>query len=757
MLFEEFFYNATGFQPYAYQKALAETFMEIDVLKAPTGVGKTAAVVLPWLWRRAAGASVPRRLVYCLPRRSLVEQTAGEVRKWLARIHPAEGISVWVLMGGEEQSRVREELGWDLRPADFEILIGTQDMLLSRALNRGYAMSPYRWPLPYAMLNNDCLWVMDEVQLMGAGLETSLQLQHYRDKLGAFGNSHTIWMSATLPDRGMPGKRVLTVGDDADVDASLDRPLRERLHAAKTIRETAGDVKTLARLAVSSAQHGLTLVMVNQVKRAREVYREIERLHHEVLLLHSRFRPHERHTLLDKLQRFDGVVVSTQVLEAGVDISGATLITDAAAWSSLLQRFGRCNRTGRVEGAEIWWADVRENPDPYREIDVAAATAELRSLEGETLTTSQLMSRQVAEQSEDPPLLRQKDVIDLYDTSPDLSGNYLDISRYVRDQGVDTDALVAWWVLEDGHPREDAFPGPAELCPVPLAELRKFQKRTGCDWWVFDVLAERWQRQRDLRPGQVVVVDATKGGYSPTLGWDPGVSDPVPPVDAARRSESVGSDHGAEGKWLSLKAHSAMVAEAAEELVDRLGATVPPTLKEPLVSTARLHDWGKATAPFQARIHDPTPDELYWAKAPSSHFNVDPRKGPFRHELAGALALLQLGTDHLVTYLVAAHHGRVRLRIRSTPTDQTEGSARSILGVGQDLLVPEVDLGAGWCMPGVQVDLAPAALGESAWGASWTARALDLLDTWGPFRLAYLEALVRSADALGSQRGEGDG
>ena len=38
---------------------------------------------------------------------------------------------------------------------------------LSRALNRGYGMSRYRWPMHFGLLNNDCLWVLDETQLMG--------------------------------------------------------------------------------------------------------------------------------------------------------------------------------------------------------------------------------------------------------------------------------------------------------------------------------------------------------------------------------------------------------------------------------------------------------------------------------------------------------------------------------------------------------------------------------------------------------------
>ncbi len=77
-------------------------------------------------------------------------------------------------MGGEEAN------DWDLHPERPTILIGTQDMLLSRALNRGYGMSRYRWPMHFGLLNNDCLWVLDETQLMGPGLATACQLEAFR-------------------------------------------------------------------------------------------------------------------------------------------------------------------------------------------------------------------------------------------------------------------------------------------------------------------------------------------------------------------------------------------------------------------------------------------------------------------------------------------------------------------------------------------------------------------------------------------------
>src|SRR4030081_726731 len=71
-------------------------------------------------------------------------------------------------------------------------------MLLSRALNRGYGMSRYRWPMHFGLLNNDCLWIYDEVQLMGSGVPTTAQLESFRRTMNPALNSYSYWMSATL-------------------------------------------------------------------------------------------------------------------------------------------------------------------------------------------------------------------------------------------------------------------------------------------------------------------------------------------------------------------------------------------------------------------------------------------------------------------------------------------------------------------------------------------------------------------------------
>ena len=82
MTFSPWFHKITRQQPYPYQVALATGAELPDLLSVPTGAGKTAAAVLGWLWRRRFGparlrATTPRRLIFCLPMRTLVERSAA--------------------------------------------------------------------------------------------------------------------------------------------------------------------------------------------------------------------------------------------------------------------------------------------------------------------------------------------------------------------------------------------------------------------------------------------------------------------------------------------------------------------------------------------------------------------------------------------------------------------------------------------------------------------------------------------------------
>lgn len=401
--FATFFHAATGNAPYDYQSRLAcgpdakadqaatlmsGTTCDSRLISIPTGLGKTAAVVLAWLWNRVAQQRPdwPRRLVYCLPMRTLVEQTEAEVQKWLAELlkhadelclTEAAGTDLrWlakhspvILMGGEELDEARRD--WDVYPEKPAILIGTQDMLLSRALNRGYGMSRARWPMHFGLLNNDALWVMDEVQLMDVGLATSAQLQAFRRAMARLRPCLTWWMSATLRTDW------LETADTHDLVASLrdsgiEIPTRERtgglwsiakpceLVAVKTTKDWAKKVWDTHTQSTVGNHGRITLVMANTVDTACQLHAELTTLRKkaksasiELRLAHSRFRGMERTAWREAfLNRSactptaDGIVVATQIVEAGVDISATTLFTELAPWASLVQRFGRAARYG---------------------------------------------------------------------------------------------------------------------------------------------------------------------------------------------------------------------------------------------------------------------------------------------------------------------------------------------------------------------------------------------------------------------------
>ncbi|MBN2559626.1 MAG: CRISPR-associated endonuclease Cas3'' [Phycisphaerae bacterium] len=900
MKFDEFFQEAAGNAPFPFQREFAESPHIPQLVHVPTGLGKTAMAVIGWLWRRfhaeeARKAVTPRRLVYCLPMRVLVEQTRDNAVLWLHNLGLLAGqaqfddqgdrkkfrsytpdfnvkgkVVVHVLMGGEDQDN------WDIYPERDAIIIGTQDMLLSRALNRGYAASRSRWPMQFGMLHTDCLWVFDEIQLMGNGLPTTAQLEAFRKKLPLEDaeqarNGHgcrSVWMSATLDDRWLetidfkdvlekhPPKARLTFDfalelGDWRLDGTAKETLQARWDACKPLTKanaTMGDAKALAA-EIAAAHRGAsekagsgtrTIAVVNTVQRARELFEALdgvvngapatqksrrrakerparaETLVPSVVLLHSRFRPGDRQRQIEAAlappPAGGMIIVSTQVIEAGVDVSAATLFTELAPWASLVQRFGRCNRLGTEnQSAAVYWvsmpsskADVDKVLAPYGDADLKAAAAQLEELKDVGLKALPKVELRL----DHTHVIRRRDLLDLFDTTPDLAGNDIDIDRFVREVE-DSDVRVFWrtWDQRRGdEPPSDDEPAPQrrELCAVPIglvkrdgkgrptySEFRNFVHEYDGKVWRWNFLDEKWEKAdaRSIAPGQLFLVHADAGGYSSERGWDAHNESRVEPCPD--KESRGGSPDGTEeerlshiGVWQTIAEHTGEVWAELEHILNEL--SVNEFERDALRHAVRWHDRGKAHTAFIAKLEHKvlqSPDAQRCMKGPSRIAKApdncwvrgggssdDTRKHHrryFRHELASAVAVLLLPdaliqAEHrdLVAYLVAAHHGKVRLSIRSLPNElRPDGNRRFARGVWDRDELPATDLGDGVEAPPAMLSLEPMELGlcekEPFKGQpSWAERMIRLRDTQGPFRLAYLEAILRAADIRASRKAD---
>lgn len=661
--FDAFFKQAAGFDPYEWQRQVALNGLP-EILPVPTGLGKTEGATLAWAWRRIVqeDKAEPLHLVYCLPMRSLVRQTVERLRKYFGNLKAANyaEVSVYQLMG----DAIDEE--WAGKPDQPWVLVGTQDQLLSRALNRGYSMSRYEWPVHFGLLNQDCRWIIDEVQLMGPGLWTTAQLDWMRRKrFASLRPCLTTWMSATMGTSFLSTTdRKMDVCDTApDPNLNFNDPaLDARRKAVRTVKwADTGDPQTIAKRVSDRHQAGtLSLVVCNTVETAREIFQAVPKDKPKILLT-SRFRRQDREAnetrLLefeDKRRRHSGpipddpglICVSTQVVEAGLDISAHHLWSELAPWPSVIQRLGRLNRDGRDHGARAWfWETPRvggkgekkeERIGPYDDPDIDVAKELLDALIPltcnpfaeaiEMLEQKQGEAVKGALEPKPEPMPRALDVHGLFATERDVHGGFTDVSAFVRSTDLDADVTVFWrdWKGKNSAPpKGEDLDGPdlnldQEGCPVPVFRLQEFLNSQKAGAWTWNDEAEQWERieRGELRPGMVVMLHREIGGYDSTVGWTGDPRQQLASAPRAGRGRILRDDARTEvGSWVPLNIHLADAKRHAEEICKALRLDEP--YRTAVIEASAMHDIGKAHPQWQSTL--PSASELDggpWAKCP---------------------------------------------------------------------------------------------------------------------------------------------
>jgi CRISPR-associated endonuclease/helicase Cas3 len=381
--FPDLFQALTGNPPYPWQQKLFHSLVSgvfPSDINLPTGSGKTSIMAI-WLAALAHQAeaspkavSIPRRLVWVVDRRVVVDQATSEAENLAERIkqstelpalrsltaalaslsppRPAEDLlAISTLRGEKEDNRA-----WSRDPARPSIIVGTVDMIGSRLLFSGYGDPPY-WAAQHAgLLGHDVLIVNDEAHLtpaFAALLQKLDAAQH--ERLKPF---KTIRLSATHPG----GK----CWPDSLEEDRADTQFCNSYEANKGL-----EIRTVSRAkfegtALELAMQGpgeRTLIFVREPEKARKFADALAKKganHNSICILTGTMRGFERDRLTENpvfkafavRQRAAQSywLVATSAAEVGVNISADRLITDLDTLDHLLQRFGRLNRFGETDG-----------------------------------------------------------------------------------------------------------------------------------------------------------------------------------------------------------------------------------------------------------------------------------------------------------------------------------------------------------------------------------------------------------------------
>jgi CRISPR-associated endonuclease/helicase Cas3 len=397
----------TGHAPFPWQEKLFEKFLQGEIppsCNLPTGLGKTSVVAI-WLIALANGAKVPRRLVYVVNRRTVVDQATREAEKLRENLgkagltEPLKGLCAFdheiPLAISTLRGQFADNGEWAADPARPAVIVGTVDMIGSRLLFSGYGIGFKRKPLHAGFLGQDVLLVHDEAHLEPAfqRLIEAIRDEQRREQapLGEEMRLKVVELTATSRRHEAEEKELpfgLTEEEQSPPAIIPDPPTEpihhvwHRLKAKKSIafHTPQGEKEKIAdhigKLAMKYADNNsgkAILVFVSSLENHAIVCKALSG--ENVQVLTGTLRGLERDRMADprketgcpifarflkppqpdasedekwKVTPKLGTVflICTSAGEVGIDISADHMICDLVAFDRMVQRLGRVNRFG---------------------------------------------------------------------------------------------------------------------------------------------------------------------------------------------------------------------------------------------------------------------------------------------------------------------------------------------------------------------------------------------------------------------------
>lgn len=367
--FERFYTQITNFAPYQYQEKVNELLLSGKnvILTVPTGAGKTWASVMPFLFAKHTGKkSFPQKMIFSLPLRTLANSIHSDVDKTLEDKEAFLNISS--IQTGEYKNDPHFEK---------DIIFSTIDQTLSSFLCFPLSLSKRQANINAGALIGSYL-VFDEFHLLDPKLSMATTIGTLRTlnnlcrfciMTATLSEDYIEKLKSALDPKKQDNIAVVSIKDFPEDEARIKSLIIPQGHTTKktiTVKDEKINAQTILK---HHKKGGKTIVICNRVEKAQQLYNEItttdltdfENLagleKSNVICIHGRFFDEDRKIKEKKLKQLFGnendesaILISTQVIEAGMDISCETMHVEISPVNSFLQRAGRCARWEKQHG-----------------------------------------------------------------------------------------------------------------------------------------------------------------------------------------------------------------------------------------------------------------------------------------------------------------------------------------------------------------------------------------------------------------------
>lgn len=383
------------------------------ILQAPTGSGKTKAALMPFLQNLAQqDDALPYTCRYAVPLRVLANQFYREYESIVTRIDLQGRTHLKEIYQPLNHRAISIQTGEQPDDPQMEsaLTFCTIDQLLASFLAVPYGVGSNRANLNVGGVIGSFL-ILDEFHLypflregksVFGARTTAIEMLRLLKSIMPF-----VLMTATFSTsllnqlKTLLDAEIVTVSDPVELQAIAQG--RTRTFQRSQAPMNAG---TILEEHQQRKGNRCTLIVCNTVLRAQKLYlqlKEAEAQETRVILLHSRFSAQDRKRLSEEVERELGphnwhngtysgqdiIVIATQVVEVGLDISVQVLHSEIAPANSLIQRAGRCARFAQQLGQVIVYPlpldeeGKESNTAPYEQSLCVATWNEIEQFEGQ--------------------------------------------------------------------------------------------------------------------------------------------------------------------------------------------------------------------------------------------------------------------------------------------------------------------------------------------------------------------------------------